>query len=176
MTKQIFLFLLFFSWTLSLIAKEEKISKEKEAKAFQEIQALIDSRHFQVEIDHVHPQNGFDVSRFNPRGKITITNSTAQGYLPFFGRAYSLPHSQGGGIEFDNKIKEIEIKTVKKRKKQFVMFNFSVQGNYDVFQISIEAMSNGSCFVSVHSNNRAQISYTGTISSILKQEENIKKT
>ena len=172
--KKIFLFLLFFSCILTLNAKEQKVNKTKKAteaaKAFQEIQKLIENKYFQVEIDRVYPQNGLDVSRFNPIGKITVADTTAQGHLPFFGRAYSLPYSEGGGIEFDNKMKNPEIKITKKRKKQSIVFSFSIPGNYDVFQISIEAMSNGKCSVYLHSNNRASISYTGTITPIPKEE------
>lgn len=134
------------------------------AKAFQEIQRLVAGKHFVVEINRVYPQSGFDVSRFNPTGKIIVNDSVAQGHLPFFGRAYSLPYNEGGGISFDNTMQAVSIKTIEKRKKQVVSINFTIWGNNDVYQITIEAVPDGSCSVNLTSNNRAQIAYSGTIS------------
>lgn len=144
--------------------------KAAEAKAFQETQELIAGKSFQVEINRVYPQDGFDVSRFNPSGKITVQDSTAQGRLPFFGRAYSLPHGEGGGIEFDNTMQKVTIKTIEKRKKKTVIFSFSIRGENDTFQISIEASAGENCSINVTSNNRAQISYSGKISPYTKSE------
>ncbi len=93
-----------------------------------------------------------------------MNDSVAQGHLPFFGRAYSLPYNEGGGISFDNTMQAVSIKTIEKRKKQVVSINFTVWGNNDVYQITIEAVPDGSCSVNLTSNNRAQIAYSGTIS------------
>ena len=102
-----------------------------------EARALLESRQFDVEILHVYPQGGGDVSRFNPRGKITVKDSVAEGHLPFFGRAYSLPYGEGGGIEFDAPMKNPQVKTEKKKKKQSVTFSFSVPGKGDTYQITM---------------------------------------
>ena len=72
--------------------------------------------------------------------------------------------NEGGGISFDNTMQAVSIKTIEKRKKQVVSINFTVWGNNDVYQITIEAVPDGSCSVNLTSNNRAQIAYSGTIS------------
>lgn len=143
------------------LSKEEKAAKQE--KAFQETKALIESKHFQIDIDRVYPQSGHDVSRFNPKGKITITDSLAKGNLPFFGRAYSLPYGEGGGIEFDGPIKEQSVKLIEKKKKKAVLYNFTVTGKNDTYQLSIEVAPGGGCTVNLASNNRTQISYSGTV-------------
>lgn len=145
------------------ISKAEKMAENE--KAFQEVRHLIDGRHFQIEINRVHPQDGFDVSRFNPTGKISVSDSIARGHLPFFGRAYSLPYGDNAGIDFDDVMKNVSVKTVKKRKEKVVVMSFSVRGNRDVYQLTIEAYPRGGCSVNLYSNNRAQISYSGTVAS-----------
>lgn len=154
--------------TAQKLTKEEKAAKLE--KAFEETRALVESKQFQIDIDRVYPQRGGDVTRFNPRGKITVRDSMAKGDLPFFGRAYSLPYGEGGGIEFDAPMKGLTIKTVeKKKKKKTISFNFTVTGKNDTYQLSIDVAPGGACSVNLTSNNRAQISYSGTLSA-LKEE------
>ncbi|MDE7373711.1 MAG: DUF4251 domain-containing protein [Odoribacter sp.] len=143
------------------ISRADKLAENE--KAFQEVQQLIAGRHFQIEINRVHPQDGFDVSRFNPTGNISVSDSIARGHLPFFGRAYSLPYGDNVGIDFDDVMKNVAVKTVKKRKGKVAVMSFSVRGNRDVYQVTIEANSRGGCSVNLYSNNRAPISYGGTI-------------
>ena len=166
--KNLYLILILLPLVLVNPAEAQKVSKEEraaqEAEAFRKIQELIAGKQFQVEINRVYPQSGFDVSRFNPTGKITVNDTTAQGHLPFFGRAYSLPYHEGGGIEFNDIMKEVTIKTIEKRKKKAVIFSFSVRGNNDTYQFVIEVTPNGGCAVNLNSNNRTQISYGGNIS------------
>lgn len=167
------LFLLLFLLPFAATASPNKQKTEKaaiEAKAFQAICELVNNKHFQIDIDRAYPQSGFDVSLFRPQGKIIVTDSIAKGNLPYFGRAYSLPYGEGGSIEFEGKIKQKKITITQKRKKKSITFAFSVPGKRDHFQITIEAMSNGKCSIHLHSNNQSQISYSGNISSIKKQE------
>ncbi len=153
------------------ISKEEKTAQQ--GKSLAEARALLESRQFDVEILHVYPQGGGDVSRFNPRGKITVKDSVAEGHLPFFGRAYSLPYGEGGGIEFDAPMKNPQVKTEKKKKKQSVTFSFSVPGKGDTYQITIETMGGDGCSVFLVSNNRTQISYSGKIRALEREGNKI---
>jgi len=166
--KTLYIIFLFLPFVLTPPAEAQKVSRKdkatEQAKAFQKIQDLIAGKHFQIDINRVYPLGGFDVSRFNPTGRILINDSTAQGHLPFFGRAYSLPYNEGGGIEFDALMKNVSLNTIEKRKKKSVVFRFSVPGNNDVYQFIIEAVPHGGCSVNLTSNHRTQISYSGTIS------------
>lgn len=171
--KTIYLLLALLLPAFASTATAQKLTKEEKAakleKAFEETRALVESKQFQIDIDRVYPQRGGDVSRFNPRGKITVRDSTAKGNLPFFGRAYSLPYGDGGGIEFDAPMKDLTIKTIEKKKKKTISFNFTVTGKNDTYQLSIDVAPGGACSVNLTSNNRAQISYSGTLSA-LKEE------
>lgn len=173
--KKMHLFLWGVLLAMVLPAGAQKISKEEktaqQGKSLAEARALLESRQFEVEILHVYPQGGGDVSRFNPRGKITVKDSVAEGHLPFFGRAYSLPYGEGGGIEFDAPMKNPQVKTEKK--KQSVTFSFSVPGKGDTYQITIETMGGDGCSVFLVSNNRTQISYSGKIRALEREGNKI---
>ena len=120
MKKLIFISLLFSILSLSVSAqKPTKAEKAAQLEQeFQQTRQLIESNHFQFELNRVHPQGGQDLSRFNPRGKFVITDSVAKGTLPFFGRAYSLPYGEGGGIEFDGVMKDQSLKIEHKKKRK----------------------------------------------------------
>lgn len=155
--------------TAQKLSKEEKIRQTEEA--FQAMRSLIESKAFQIEINRVFPTSGKDVSRFNPQGEIIINDTIAKGHLPFFGRAYSLPYGDSGGIEFDNKIKEEKIKIIEKKRKKSIIYTFTVIGKNDQYQFTIEAVGGNHCSVSLNSNNRTQISYSGTIGPLEKKEK-----
>lgn len=171
--KTLFLLLLLLpaTWIQPVIA--QKFSREEKAaqteKAFQEMKELVASKHFKITIDRVYPQSGHDVNRFNPTGKIIIQDSIAEGNLPFFGRAYSLPYGEGGGIEFNAPMKDSSVKIIEKRKKKSVIFGFSVPGQNDLYQFQIDIAPGGGCSINLSSNNRTHISYSGSLSPLEKE-------
>ena len=176
MKKLIFISLLFSILSLSVSAqKPTKAEKAAQLEQeFQQTRQLIESNHFQFELNRVYPQDGQDLSRFNPRGKFVITDSVAKGTLPFFGRAYSLPYGEGGGIEFEKaKIEKESLKVINKRKKHYIEYKFNVRNHNDVFNFHVEVYGNGKCSVNVTSNNRASISYAGKLTPIPDDKKEI---
>lgn len=172
--KTLYVLLLCLPFMTATPAIAQRQSKEEKAarleKEFKTTLALVESNHFRIEINRAYPQSGRDLSRFNPRGHINISDSTAQGQLPFFGRAYSLPYGEGGGIEFDAPMQNRKISTESRKRKKSILYRFSVPGKNDTYQISIEISPGGSCSVNVNSNNRAHISFTGNISPLKEAE------
>ena len=81
-----------------------------------------------------------------------------------------MPYGEGGGIEFDNAMQDTKLEVREKRKNKSVVFSFRVPGKDDTYQISIETMGGGNCSVNLISNNRTQISYSGTLAPLEKEE------
>lgn len=146
--------------------KDKAVQDSLRHQQLQNMLALVQSNHFEVNMDRVYPPNGADLTRFNPEGSFTMKDSTAKGKLPYFGRAYSLTYGNSGGIEFDNTITARKIKIVEKKKNAFVHYEFSVPGENDVYRFNISIFPNGSCNFSINSNNRANISYSGRIEAL----------
>lgn len=143
------------------VTKAEKAAREEQQ--FHQTLQLIESKQFQTEIDRVYPHGGYDVSRFNPRGCFTVTDSIADGKLPFFGKAYSAPYGEEGGIEFHGVMKDVKIKINQRKKTKYISYHFSVKGKSDVYQIFMDIAPSGNCQINVSSNNRTQISYSGQV-------------
>lgn len=162
----------FICITGSLQAQEKKEKDVKNEQLFNTTLSLVESNRFQIEINRVYPRSGHDASRFNPRGTIIINDTLAEGNLPFFGRAYTLPYGEGGGIEFKNNVEKRTIKiNEKKKKNKMISYDFSVRGNNDVFKFHIEISIDGNCSVSLSSNNRENITYSGTLTPLKDTEK-----
>lgn len=158
--------------------------QKTDTAAFNKIVQLIKSKNFYVNVDAAFPMGNSSItidtkhgskriggegyiSLANNEGELFITDSVVTGHMPFFGRAYSIPYGEGGGMEFSKtKLEKESIQVVQKKKKQYVEYNFSVRKDNDVITFHLEVYSNGKCSVNVHSNNRASISYNGEVTPI----------
>lgn len=151
-------------------AKDKSTKDSLQQQQFKNMLSLVESNRFQIQIDRVYPMKGFDVTKFNPEGTICLNDSIAKGKLPFFGRAYSLSYSPGeGGIKFDNFVTERRIKAIEKKKNSLIRYQFNVSGENDIYRFSMDIFPNGTCTISVNSNNRENISYSGKIEKLPTQ-------
>lgn len=149
---------------------------------------LVQSHTFYVEVTDAYPTGNSSVtlrtkdgvtktlgaeghiSLSNNRGELILIDSVASAHFPFFGRAYSHTPGEDGGFEFNKQRLNPEMTVVNKRKKQFITYKFSVRSSNDQLQFQLEIYANGSCNVSITSNNRAPISYTGKLT-VLPEEK-----
>jgi hypothetical protein len=179
---------------LSCLAFAGERSREKnDTTAFARLTRLVESRCFRVEVTDAYPTGNSSVtissrhgtttlggeghvSLATNRGELFFRDSVVTGHLPFFGRAYSLPYGEGGGFKLENaKLNKVKVKTVQRRKRRHVEFTCSVYSSGDVLTLTIEAHENGNCTLQVNSNNRASISYGGTISPIEQENKESKE-
>lgn len=173
---------------LCLSAAAEKKQKADTA-AMGKIERLMKSRTFYIEVNEAYPSGnssitidskygqkriGGDgyVSLTTNQGQIFFLDTIATGRLPFFGRAYSVPYGEGGGIELEKaKIENESFKVIKKRKKQYIEYKFNARNRNDIFNFYIEVYANGKCTVNVTSNNRASIAYGGKLTPIPEEKK-----
>ena len=164
-----------------LVQAEGKKKEKGDPEAFTKVIELIESKVFYVEVTDAFPTGnssitvntkygtnrlGGDghVSLANNRGEVMMMDTIATGRLPFFGRAYSIPYGEGGGIEFEKaKIQRESLSIVNRKKKQYVEYKFSIPGRNDRFDFYMEIYPGGNCTVKVNSNNRASIAYGGMV-------------
>lgn len=159
--KNIFLLFL-FSTSIILSAEAQGQQKAKES-GFEKTIALVESNRFLIEVNRAFPLGSKSVDLFSNRGRITITDSIAKGFLPYFGRAFSAIPGEDGGISFDSKMRKKEVKVKDSKKKKHILYSFTVKGRNDTYQLFLDITSDSSCFVSVRSNRKSQIAYDGII-------------
>lgn len=154
---------LFFLLSLAYFGLPLQASSSTDTIRFGEIRQLTESNRFRIEADKAYPMRGRTVDLFSNRGYLTVNDTVARGFFPFFGRAYSLPYGEGGSIEFDAPVEDRSLKIKGKRKNKTLLYRFSVRGKNDIFRIQLLITSSGSCQISIYSNQRSQISYSGHI-------------
>ena len=71
----------------SLYSQNKKERKEQKAK---EIKEMIEGGRFTIEVDRALPMGGRSVNLTTPYS-LEVRGDSAISYLPYFGRAYSLP-------------------------------------------------------------------------------------
>jgi len=89
--------------------------------------------------------------------------------MPYFGRAFSGGYSSSdGGIKFDSNMKTYDV--TKNDKKRRITIKFEVKGTDDTYKCTLIVSGLNSASLSVISNKRQSISYTGMISELEKEK------
>lgn len=128
----------------------------KEAK----VKKVVDSGHFQVVMNQAHPMGGRMIS-LTPEYTLTLAKDSAISYLPYFGRAYSASLNSEGGIKFAEPMQDK--KASFNAKKENYTLSFKAQAEEDTYRFFITIWLNGSVTVSVTSNNRQPIDFSGEL-------------
>lgn len=88
-------------------------------------------------------------------------------FLPYYGRAFSAPYNNEGGVKFDLKADKIEKHWDKKKKRYMVATE--VSDTRDSYSIHMAASLSGYADVQINFRNRELISYYGTIERVKKE-------
>jgi hypothetical protein len=144
------------------IKEEQKIEKQKQTEA------IVNAKTFVFVAKSALPQ-GYKTVYLNT-GEYTVKFQPDYivSYLPFYGKAYSgVGYGGDNGMKFEGKPEEFN---VTKTKKNFQL-KAVVKGENDIYTLSISVSFEGSASLTVTSNNRSPISYSGDISAGEKTEE-----
>jgi len=165
-------------WSIFLVlvplalAAQEKTSKElKEERKLEkqkQTESIVNSKTFVFVGTIAYPQGGRSVNLATTSNFIRFSPDLIESDMPFYGRAYSGAGYGGsdGGLTFKG---TPGLFTVEKSKKGFQV-NAEVKGEYDNYRISLSVGSEGSGSLSIYSNNRSNMSYSGNISSIEEEK------
>lgn len=129
---------------------------KKEVKAMR-IEQAVNHRHLMISVNQAIPM-GHPSINLTSDYWVRLKNDSVWVYLPYYGRAYSVPYNGGGGFDFKGIRKNDQIT---QKKKQGYTWQFSVQTTEDNYQFDIWISLDGYASVSVNSNNRQPISYYG---------------
>ena len=140
----------------SLYSQTKKERKEQKAK---EIKELIDEQRFTIDVDRALPMGGRTVNLTTPYS-FEMRGDSAISYLPYFGRAYSLPYGGGDGLRFEESITDYQSTF---EKKGTARIKFVTRTKEDTFRFDVQVFSNGSAIISVTPTNRQSITYQGEV-------------
>lgn len=147
--------------------EERKEAKEKkEASIARQVDSLIQSGTFTIEIDRILPSRG-PAKNTNDGYLLKIEDNTLSTYLPYIGQATNLSYSAAANpaIEMNEAPVTIEIKKSQKD-KYTLSFSSKTEESNERCDFTIDIFDNGSSSIYLTIVGRDPISYTGTITEI----------
>ena len=130
-------------------------AEKKQLQAEKVRQALLD-RHYTINVTSAHPSKFAPVNLTSPYSLEVIGDSVVS-YLPYFGRAYSIPYGGGKGLNFTGKV--IGYETVRTKKEYNI--KMGVDNEEEQFVYYIDVFDNGRATILVTTTNRTDILFYG---------------
>ena len=161
--KQIFMLLLALLVgipTLSAQSKKEKKEQKKEA-----VKKLIESENYKIDVNTAMTMRGRSIP-LTSSYSLEIRNDSVISYLPYYGRAYSIPYGGGDGLNFKAVLKEYSMKMDKKGN---AVIEFIARNPEDRYEYRVKVFPNGSASIDVNMQNRQSISFQGEL--YIKEEK-----
>lgn len=140
----------------SLYAQSKKEKREQKAK---EIKELIDSKRFTIDVNRALPMRGRTINLTSPYS-LEMRGDSVISYLPYFGRAYSVPYGGGDGLRFEKSITDYQASFNKKGTAQI---QFRTRSDDDTYAFDMQVFSNGSATINVTPVNRQSITFHGEL-------------
>ncbi len=142
-------------------------SLNAQSKAERSFKEIVDSKQYKIEVNYAHPQSGRLIN-LTSNYSLTIKNDSLDSYLPFFGRAYSIPYGGGNGLIFKSSIKDYKIEKEKKKEIRIKVETVTPEDSYTFF---ITVYKNLSADINVMMNKRSSIRFTGKLEEIEESTE-----
>ncbi len=153
------LFILIAVTITSGIATAQNSKKDRRAAKIAATKNLIDSQNFVFVAEYVSPI-GRGRRHLTSNYEVKVTKDTVISYLPYFGRAYSVPfNSTNIGFDFTSTNFDYEVTPNKKGWEILI----KPKDQNDNQQLSFLIFNNGSASLNISSVNRSPISYEGYI-------------
>ncbi len=171
MKKFTVIFSLLFLAGLVSMAQENKnqTKEEKREEQYNQIKDLIQSVSYEFQGRFAYPLKGTQVDLLSNPNFLKISGENASASMPYFGRAFSGGYSTSdGGINFDGSMENYEVK--ENNRKWRLTIKFKVKGKGDTYKCTLTVSSMENASLSITSNKRQSISYTGAVSEL--PEEN----
>ena len=132
------------------------VKKEQKKEAVKE---LIVSENYKIDVNTAMPMRGRSIP-LTSLYSLEIRNDSVISYLPYYGRAYSIPYGGGNGLNFKAPLKEYNMKLDKKGNS---VITFTARNPEDKFDFRVKVYSNGSTSIDVNMQNRQSISFQGEL-------------
>ena len=135
------------------VKKEADVAKETALKT------AIEQHRFVIQVNRMNPMSGASKQLTSPYS-LEIRGDTVVSYLPYFGRAYSVPYGGGNGLNFTSTITDYTSVIDKKGKTSI---NFKTKTDEDRFSYRVLIFQDGTSTIYVTTENRQPISFDGNV-------------
>lgn len=135
-----------------------KMTKEqiRAAKA-QHVREGIENRDFKIIVDRMYPMR-MPARHLSTLYSLEVKGDTIKSYLPYFGRAYSVPYGGGKALNFTGIMSYYDFR---QGRKDQTLIEIGVENEEDTYVYTISIFDNGNTDIAVRSRNREHISFSG---------------
>lgn len=148
--------LILLSGAVGLSAQSKKEKKEQMKLVVKE---LLASEKYKIHANTAFPMRGRSIPLSSPYA-LEVRNDSVISYLPYYGRAYSIPYGGGEGLVFKAPLKDYK---TEKDKKGNTRIQFSARTLEDKYDFSVSVFDNGAASIDVMMQNRQSISFSGEL-------------
>ena len=152
----------FFALTMALVLATAcgifGQTPEERRQIADEVQQKLDERSFEIDINYMIPLRG--TGKAVNSYSVSVKDNVLDSHLPYFGVARDLPYGGGKGLTFTEKISAYSDSGLVGDRREIVV---TVANGEDIYVYTITVFDNGSADVHVHSRNRDDISYRGSL-------------
>ncbi len=156
-----YLYLLITAATIMACAS---LTPAEQKELARKVNAALDNRHYTIDIRTMSPLRG-PMKTVNSDWSLEVKGDTLISYLPYIGRAFSVPYGGGMGLNFTAPISDYQERPGSKNARQITI---QVSNNEDTYTYIIEVFDNGNSSIDVQARNREGISYSGDMSFPIK--------
>ena len=129
---------------------------EMKRQKAEEVRQAIYDRQFTINVTSAHPTSFPSVNLTSPYS-LEVHGDSVISYLPYYGRAYSLPYGGGKALNFSGKMSGYDIS----RSKREYNVTMSIENDEDRYVYYIDVFDNGRSSILVRSQNRTDILFYG---------------
>ena len=144
---------------LGLLTACSTMTAAERAEKALAVERALASRYYVVDVQMMYPRSGRAVN-VSSNYSLEIKGDTVVSYLPYFGRAYSIPYGGGKAFNFSAPIISYESASDQKG-KTFV--RLVTDNEEDVITFQLEIFDNGQTTIDVQAREREPITYSGEL-------------
>lgn len=136
-----------------------KVVSEADAAAAHHIDQMLAQRLYKVDFTRAYPASAPSFA-LNWPYFISVIEGRVESFLPYFGRAYSLPYGGGEGLRFDAPITSYAERMGRRGQREIT---FTARTGEDSYEFLLTVWPLGESTLSVMPRNRQSISFGGQI-------------
>ena len=123
------------------------------------VEKALASRRYVVDVRMMYPRRGRAVN-VSSNYSLEVKGDTVVSYLPYFGRAYSVPYDGGKALNFSAPISSYESARDEKGRTYVKLVTDNEE---DVITFQLEIFDNGQATIDVQAREREPITYSGEL-------------
>lgn len=132
---------------------------ERQLKEAAIVEKGIESKDFKINVNYMYPLGG-NPKQLSTLYCVEVKGDSINSYLPYIGRAYSVPYGGGKALNFEGRILRYSAKKVK---ADHTVVEMQVVNEEAEYFYTLDIFDNGSTTIEVVSHNRDSIRFSGNM-------------